>query len=144
MHDSHTWTWSSAANAMSRDARKRLLQHSYEGVPLPLPLLERLCDLEDEEEDMTIPALKQLRASVEDARRFPVDSERFKTVLAGAFSLLSLDEGDIAHVVGVSRSTVLRWKEGNSLPFGAARVPIYDYFLRRISKFEQEGQHTQV
>jgi hypothetical protein len=128
---------------MSRNTRKRLLQHSYEGAPLPLALLERLCDLE-EEEDMTIPALKQLRASVEDARKYLVDSERFKAVLASAFTLLSLDEGDVAHAMGVSVSTVRRWRHGHSLPFGAARGPIYDYLLRHINRFEQEGQHTQV
>jgi hypothetical protein len=90
------------------------------------------------------PALQQFRASVEDARKSLVDSERFKAVLASAFILLFLDEGDIAHVMGVSRSTVNRWREGHSLPFGSARGPIYDYLLRRINQFEQEGQHTQV
>ncbi len=46
-----TWTWRSATDVMTRETRKRLLEHVYAGATLPLPLLERLCDLEDQEED---------------------------------------------------------------------------------------------
>jgi len=86
-----------------------------------IPGLTRLQQLQEQ----------MLRDALVDAQTYYVDSERFKEALRLGITMLGLTDSDLAHCVGVSTSTVSRWRRGVSLPYGKARLPILKMMLEK-------------
>jgi DNA-binding transcriptional regulator YiaG len=81
---------------------------------------------------MTTEEISTFREAVLEAQKYFVDSERFKAVVNTAIHVFHIDEGNIAHSIGVSRTTVKRWANGNAVPYDLARKPVYRFLLRQI------------
>lgn len=46
-------------------------------------------------------------------------------------ALLAIEDIDLANELGVSRTTVLRWKNGRAVPYPGMRKPVYAALRRR-------------
>jgi len=61
------------------------------------------------------------------------DDEKFRELLHASLDLISLDPGTLACAMGVSLTTVLRWKNGNAIPYPVMRRPVYRFLRRKVS-----------
>lgn len=60
-------------------------------------------------------------------------NDRFLAVFTAALSLLRLNDRQAADLLGVSRPTVVRWRNGKNLPYRLARKPVQDRLRAQLA-----------
>lgn len=62
------------------------------------------------------------------------DEKRFANLLSRAMEVLGCKDNELSHELGVSRTTVLRWRRGTVVPFTLMRKPVYNALAKRLRK----------
>lgn len=71
---------------------------------------------------------------IENAEQFLSDDKIFQSCIVSITDYLDIEDIDLANKMAVSRSTVLRWKNGKAVPHPLMRKPVYKILKRYLLK----------